>query len=80
LALNEVLDGSGEYRDAIYQGTYRAELAKARAQVVEHKLTFSQLVKNRHSTHRNELPSGPHLGTIAIKDGRQAPVLGFAES
>ena len=34
LALNEVLDASGEYRDAIYQAIYRAELAKARSQAV----------------------------------------------
>ena len=33
LALNKVLDRSGEYRDAIYQAIYRAALAKARAQV-----------------------------------------------
>jgi hypothetical protein len=34
LALNEVIDGSGEYRDAVYQAIYRAELAKARSQSV----------------------------------------------
>lgn len=31
LALNEVEDDSGEYRDAVYQAIYRAELAKARS-------------------------------------------------
>ena len=31
LALNEVLDDSGEYRDAVYQAIYRAELAKMRS-------------------------------------------------
>lgn len=31
LALNELLDDSGEYRSAIYQAIYRAELAKARS-------------------------------------------------
>lgn len=31
LALNEVRDASGEYRDAVYQAIYRAELAKARS-------------------------------------------------
>ncbi|MFZ0732594.1 MAG: hypothetical protein WAM79_09740 [Candidatus Sulfotelmatobacter sp.] len=32
LALDEVEDASGEYRDAIFQAIYRAELAKARAE------------------------------------------------
>lgn len=32
LALNEVRDASEEYRDAVYQAIYRAELAKARSQ------------------------------------------------
>jgi hypothetical protein len=31
LALNEVQDDSGEYRSAVYQSIYRAELAKAQA-------------------------------------------------
>lgn len=32
LALNDFEDGSGEYKDAVYQSIYRAELAKARGQ------------------------------------------------
>jgi hypothetical protein len=31
LVLNEVRDASGEYRDAVYQAIYRAEVAKARS-------------------------------------------------
>jgi hypothetical protein len=34
LALNEVRDASGEYRDAVYQAIYRAELAKMRSESV----------------------------------------------
>jgi hypothetical protein len=34
LALNEIRDNSGEYRDALYQAIYRAELAKARSESV----------------------------------------------
>jgi hypothetical protein len=34
LALNEIHDDSGEYRDAVYQAIYRAELAKARSEAV----------------------------------------------
>lgn len=34
LALNEVRDASGEYRDSVYQAIYRAELAKARSESV----------------------------------------------
>jgi hypothetical protein len=34
LALNEIRDASGEYRDSIYQAIYRAELAKARSESV----------------------------------------------
>jgi len=37
LALNEVRDASGEYRDAIYQAIYRAELAKERSESVVHR-------------------------------------------
>jgi hypothetical protein len=37
LALNEVRDASGEYRDAVYQAIYRAELAKARPESVPPK-------------------------------------------
>lgn len=36
LALNEVRDASGEYRDAVYQAIYRAELAQARFGVHPH--------------------------------------------
>ena len=32
LALNEIQDDSGEYRDAVYQAVYRAELAKVRSE------------------------------------------------
>jgi hypothetical protein len=32
LALNEIVDASGEYRASIYQAIYRAELAKVRAE------------------------------------------------
>jgi hypothetical protein len=32
LALNEVRDASGEYRESVYQAIYRAELAKARSE------------------------------------------------
>lgn len=32
LALNEIGDASGEYRDAVYQAIYRAELAKTRSE------------------------------------------------
>jgi len=37
LALNEVQDDSGEYRAAVYQAIYRAELAKARSESVAAK-------------------------------------------
>ena len=35
LAFNEVSDGSGEYREAVYQAIYRAELAKMRKSVAQ---------------------------------------------
>ena len=34
LALNEIRDASGDYRDAIYHAIYRAEIAKARSESV----------------------------------------------
>lgn len=36
LALNEFDDASGEYRDAVYQSIYRAELANAQSESFEH--------------------------------------------
>lgn len=42
LALNEVRDASGEYRDAIYQAIYRAELAKARTELPGRGTQMSQ--------------------------------------